>query len=72
MPKSSKNEIMTGPGDGNAVLGVGGEAGVAADGGDAVDRQRNLQALVQLRIGGIARHAGAVRIGELDGDAIGT
>ena len=54
-------------GDGNAVFGVGGQAGIAADGGDAVDRQRNLDALAQLRVVGIARDAGAVGIGQLDG-----
>ncbi len=38
-------------GDGNAVLGIGGQVGVAADRGHAIDRQRHLNALVQLRIG---------------------
>ena len=45
-------------GDGNAVLGVGGQVGVAADGGDAVHGDGHLDALVQLRVVGIARHAG--------------
>ena len=59
------------PDDRNAVLEVGGQVGVAADGGDAVDRQRHLDALVVLRIGRIARNAAAVRIGELEVDAAG-
>jgi hypothetical protein len=60
-----------GPGDGNAVFEVRGEVGVTADGGHAVDGQGNLEALVQLRIGGVARNAGAVRVGELHIDAVG-
>ena len=58
-------------GDGDAVLGIGGQAGIAADRGHAVDRQRHLDALVVLRIGGIARNATAVGIGQLEVDAVG-
>ncbi len=66
-PESSKNEKVTGPRDGNAVLGVGGQVGIATDGGDAVDRNRHQDALVQLRIGRVAWNAAPVRVGELDG-----
>ena len=57
--------------DGNAVFRIACEAGVAADGGDAVNRQRHLNALVVLRVGRVARNALAVRIGELEVNARG-
>ena len=50
---------------------VGGQVGIAADGGDAVNRQRHLDALVVLRIGRVARNATAIGIGELEVDARG-
>jgi len=51
------------PVDGDHVLEVGGEAGVAADGGNAVDGQRDLNGS-EAGVGGIARNDGAVGIGE--------
>ncbi len=71
MPKSSKNEKVTGPAMGMRYSALVVRLGVAADGGHAVDRQRHLDALVQLRIGRIARNASAVRIGQLHVDAGG-
>ena len=53
--------------DWNAVLGIGDQVGIAADRGYAIDRNRHLDALVQLRVVGIARNAGAVRVGQLHG-----
>ena len=49
--------------DRDAVLHVGGEAGVAADGGQAVDGQRNLH-IAQSGVGGVARHLRAVGVGQ--------
>ena len=57
--------------DGNAVLEIGVQVGIAADRGDAVDRQWHLDALVVFRIGGVAGYATSVGIGELEVDAAG-
>ena len=51
--------------DRDAVLEVGGEVGIATDGREAIDRQRNRH-VAQVRLCGIARHGRAVRIGELE------
>ena len=53
-------------GDGNAVLGIGGQGGIAADGGYAIDRNRNLVAQAQFRLAGHLRNATAVRVGVLN------
>ncbi len=37
-------------GDGNAVLGIGGKVRIAANGGNAIDRNRNLFTQAQLRL----------------------
>ena len=71
MPKSSKKEKVTGPAIGIRYSALVVRLRIAADGGDAVDGQRNLDALVQLRIGRVARNAGAVRVGQLHVDAVG-
>ena len=55
--------------DRDAVFEVRRKAGVATDGRHAINRQRHLDALVVLRIGGIARNATAIRIGELEVDS---
>jgi len=57
-------------GDGDPVLHVAGELGVTAGRDDSVDRDRHQNVAVAW-IGGIARDALAVRIGELEVDARG-
>ncbi len=53
--------------DGDAIFEVAGEVGIASNGDDAVYRNRNCNALPELRVVGVARDAGAVRIGQLHG-----
>src|SRR5262249_51464675 len=55
----------------NAVLDVARDLCIAADRADAIDRNRNLHALVGLRVGWIARNAAAIGIGEVKEHARG-
>jgi hypothetical protein len=55
----------------NPILNVGRKTGIATDRGHTVDGQRHLNALVVLRVGGIARNATAIGVGEREVDARG-
>ena len=57
--------------DRDAVLEVGGEVGVAADGGEAVDGQRNLHVGAERGIARVARNERAVGVGEVEHHARG-
>jgi len=58
-------------GNWDTVFDVVGEVSITANGDDAVDGQRDLDALVELRVVGIARHAASIRIGEVELDPVG-